>query len=80
MTPDFSYMNCSDGFVAIAPNTPQAEAEYNRMFAETGGMRLMPHEFKGFKVAARKAGYSVRKAVSAKFEPITDEMLAELMA
>lgn len=79
MTPDFSYTQCADGFIAIAPNTPQAEREYNRMFAETGGMRLMPHEFKGFQVAARKAGYSVRKEVPSKLV-ITDEMLAELMA
>ena len=74
---DFSYTVCKDGFIAIMPNTKQAEAEYNRMFAETGAMRLMPHEFKAFQAAARKAGYSVRKAAQIKSID-ADALLAEL--
>lgn len=78
MKADFSYITGTDGFTSIAPNTNQAELEYNRLFAETGGIRLMPHEFSAFKTAARKAGYSVRvEKVSA---VNLDDLLAELAA
>ena len=60
-TPDFSYMQGSDGFVSIMPNTPAAEDTYNRMYAD-GVYRLMPHEFAAFKSQAKRAGYTVRKA------------------
>jgi hypothetical protein len=61
MKADFSYMTGSDGFTLIFPNTTEAEREYNRIFAETGGVRLAPFEFDQFRQNARAAGYSVRK-------------------
>ncbi|WP_263356579.1 hypothetical protein [Acidicapsa ligni] len=61
MKADFSYMTGSDGFTSILPDTPEAEREYNRIFAETGSLRLTPLEFHEFRQKARAAGYSVRK-------------------
>lgn len=78
MQADFSYITGKDGFTSVIPNTAQAEAEYNRMFAETGTMRLMPHEFAAFRSAARKAGYSVRVASAPKMN--LDDVMAELEA
>jgi hypothetical protein len=40
----------------------------------------MPHEFTGFKAQARKAGYTVRKAVPVKLDLSADDLIAELMA
>jgi hypothetical protein len=61
MKPDFTYMTGSDGFTSVFPDTPKAEHEYNRIFAETGGVRLAPWEFDTFRHNVRAAGYSVRK-------------------
>ena len=75
MKPDFEYTQSKDGFAAIMPNTPEAVATYNSIFAD-GAHRLMPHEFAAFKSQARKAGYTVRKS-----KPVSmDSILAELMA
>ena len=76
MRVDFLYIAGKDGFTSIIPNSAQAEAEYNRMFAETGAMRLLPHEFAAFRSAARKAGYSVRIAPAPKMN--IDDLMAEL--
>jgi hypothetical protein len=61
MKVDFSYMAGSDGFTSICPNTADAEREYNRIFAETIGLRLAPWELDKFRQNARAAGYSARK-------------------
>lgn len=61
MKSDFTYMTGSDGFTSVFPNTPEAEGEYNRIFAETGAVRLAPWEFDTFRQNARAAGYSVQK-------------------
>jgi hypothetical protein len=61
MKADFSYMTGSDGFTSVFPDTPKAEREYNRIFAETGGLRLTPWEFDSFQQNARAAGCSVRQ-------------------
>lgn len=74
--PDFRYVQSADGFVSILPNTPDALATYNRMFAD-GVYRLMPNEFAAFKSQARRNGYTVRKAVPVAFDG--DALLAELV-
>lgn len=61
MKADFSHMTGIDGFTSIFPDTPDAEREYNRIFAGTGGLRLTPSEFHDFRQSARAAGYSVRE-------------------
>lgn len=61
MKPDFTYMTGSDGFTSVFPDTPEAEREYNCIFAENGGVRLTPWEFNAFRQNARAAGYSVRE-------------------
>lgn len=61
MKSDFTYMTGSDGFTSVFPDTPDAEREYNRIFAETGAVRLAPWEFDTFRQNARAAGYSVQK-------------------
>lgn len=75
MKADFSYTTGNDGFTNIFPNTPEAEREYNRIFAVTGGMRLAPWEFDRFQKDARSAGYSVRKQ-----KPTDKQMSAEDLA
>lgn len=74
MKADFSYMTGSDGFTSVYPNTPEAEREYNRIFAETGGLRLTPWEFDTFRQNARAAGYSVREQMIAKTEISADDL------
>ncbi|GGG87092.1 hypothetical protein [Edaphobacter dinghuensis] len=76
MQADFSYMTGSNGFTSVFPNTPEAEREYNRIFAETGGVRLAPWEFDTFRQNARAAGYSVRKCKPA---CMSSEKLASLL-
>lgn len=61
MKSDFTYMTGSDGFTSVFPDTPEAEREYNRIFAETGGVRLAHWEFDTFRQNAHAAGYSVQK-------------------
>lgn len=78
MKTDFSYTTGDDGLVSILPNTPEAEREYNRIFAESGSMRLMPWEFDAFRKKARSAGYSVRKQEPANAR-ISAEDLARLL-
>jgi hypothetical protein len=73
MKADFSYMTGSDGFTCILPNTPEAEREYNRIFAETEVLRLAPWEFDNFRQNARAAGYSVRKHKSTNTEISVEE-------
>lgn len=72
MTPDFEYVQSKDGFFSVMPNTADAIATYNKIFAN-GAHRLMPHEFAAFKAQAHKAGYSVRKS-----KPVTTDVLAAL--
>ncbi len=76
MKADFSYITGSDDFTSVLPNTPEAEREYNRIFAETGGVRLAPSEFDEFRQNARAAGYSVRKQEPTK---MSAEDLASLL-
>jgi len=78
MKADFSYITWSDGFTSILPDTPEAEREYNRIFAETGSLRLTPWEFHDFQQKARAAGYSVRKHTPNNAE-ISVQELAELL-
>ena len=78
MKADFSYRTGSDGFTSVYPDTPEAEREYNRIFAETGAMRLTPWEFDEFRQNARAAGYSVRIQTTPKTE-ISAEDLARLL-
>lgn len=78
MKVDFSYVTGSDGFTSILPDTPEAEREYNRIFAETGGLRLTPWEFRDFRQNARAAGYSLRKQTPNNAE-ISVEELSGLM-
>jgi len=78
MKADFSYITGSDGFTSILPDTPRAEREYNRIFAETGSLRLTPWEFHEFRQNARAAGYSVRKLTPNNAE-ISVEELAGLL-
>jgi hypothetical protein len=78
MKADFSYRTGSDDFTSVYPNTPEAEREYNRIFAETGAMRLAPFEFDKFRQNARAAGYSVQKQKTTKTE-ISAENLASLL-
>lgn len=75
MKSDFTYMTGGDGFTSVFPDTPEAEREYNRIFAETGGVRLTPWEFETFRQNALAAGYSVRK-----HEPANANMSIEKLA
>ena len=78
MKADFSYTTGSDGFTSVYPDTPQAEREYNRIFAETGGVRLSPWEFDTFRQNAIGAGYSVKRQ-EASITEISAEALARLL-
>jgi hypothetical protein len=70
---DFEYITSSDGFTSVFPNTTEATEVYNAN--EALHVRLLPHEFKGFKDQARLAGYTVRQS-----KPVRsmDQVLAEL--
>ena len=78
MKADFSYTTGSDGFTSVYPDTPQAEREYNRIFAETGGVRLSPWEFDTFRQNAIGADYSVKEHEASVSETST-EGLARLL-
>ena len=73
---DFTYTE-SDGMFTIFPETPAAEHTRSAVLATLGYNKLLPHEFEAFKAQAKRAGYTIAKAVPVKMS--ANDLMALLM-